>query len=308
VAVLAILAILPVFLSSYYVGLMIVMLIFGIFAMSADILVGYSGLPTLGHAAFFGVASYTAGYLTLNVLNNFWLNLAASIGLSLAVGGVFGLLALRTRGVYFMMITLALAQVLWGVAFKWTSVTRGDDGLSGIPRPDLGFITLNLADATAYYYFTLTLFILAVIAMYLVVKSPFGLALRGIRDSETRMRSLGYNIWLYQYVAFIIAGFFAALAGVLNVYYHGYVGPADLHLVTSARVLLMVILGGAGTLFGPVVGAFSIVILENFISDYTSRWMMVLGFIYVLVIILAPQGIYGPITRRVERWLSPRAP
>ncbi len=304
VFVFVLLVILPMFLSSYYVGLIILMLIFSIFAMSLNILMGYGGLPSLGHAAFFGVAAYTTGYLVLKEFHNFWLSGAGGLILSLCVGALFGILALRTRGVYFLMITLALSQVLWGIAFKWTSVTRGDDGLSGISRPDLGIIGLSLSDTNAFYYFTLIFFVVSMIAISLVVKSPFGLALKGIRDSETRMRALGYNVWLYQYAAYIIAGFFASISGILHVHYHGYVGPGDLHLITSAKVFLMVILGGAGTLIGPVVGAFTVVLLENLISDYTERWLLILGLIYVFVIIFAQQGIYYPIRRRVQQWLS----
>ncbi len=300
----SVLVILPMFLSSYYVGLMVLAVIFSIFAMSLDILVGYGGLPSLGHAAFFGVAAYTAGYLGLKGIHNVWLGGVAGMFLSLGIGALFGLLALRARGVYFLMITLALAQVLWGIAFKWTSVTRGDDGLSGIPRPDLGIIGLSLSGTTVFYYFALSFFVISVIAMSLAVKSPFGLAVKGIRDSETRMRALGYNAWLYQYVAYLISAFFASVAGILHVYYHGFVGPSDLHLATSAKVFLMVILGGAGTLVGPVVGAFTIVLLENFMSGYTEHWLLILGLIYVLVIIFAPQGIYDPIRKRMRQLLG----
>jgi branched-chain amino acid transport system permease protein len=301
----AILAILPIFLTSYYIGLVILMFIFAIFAMSLNILLGYGGLPSLGHAACFGVAAYTFGYLAVKVLCNFWVGATAGLVLSLCVAAVFGLLALRTRGVYFLMITLALSQVLWGIAFKWTSVTNGDDGLSGIPRPDLVFIPVSLSNITIFYYFTLIFFMISLIAIYVVVQSPFGLALEGIRDSETRMRSLGYNTWLYRYVAFIIAGFFAAIAGILYVCYHGFVGPGYLHLVLSAKVFLMVTLGGAGTFMGPVIGAFGIVLLENVISGYTERWLLILGIIYVLVIVFAPQGIYSPMRRRIQKWLTP---
>jgi branched-chain amino acid transport system permease protein len=303
--VFVILAILPISLPSYYIGLVILMFIFAIFAMSLNILLGYGGLPSLGHAACFGVGAYTFGCLAVKVHCNFWVGATAGLVLSLCVAAGFGLLALRTRGVYFLMITLALSQLLWGIAFKWTSVTNGDDGLSGIPRPDLLFTPVNLSDTTAFYYFTLIFFMISAAAIYVLVQSPFGLALKGIRDSETRMRALGYNTWLYQYVAFITAGFFAAIAGILNVCYHGFVGPGDLHLVTSAKVLLMVILGGTGTFWGPIIGAFGLVFMENFISGYTEHWLLVLGSIYILVILFAPHGIYSPIRRRIQTWLTP---
>ena len=304
-AVVIILGVLPNFLSSYYVGLMVLMLVFAIFAMSLDIMGGYGGMPSLGHAACFGVAAYVAGYLTLKLVNNFWLALVVGLLVAAIIAALFGLLVLRTRGVYSLMITLALCQVLWGIAFKWTAVTRGDDGLSGIPRPDLAFIPLDLSGPLAYYFFTLVIFAIAAAAMFRIVQSPFGLALKGVRDSETRMRALGYNVWLYRYTAFVIAGFFAGLAGVLSVFYHGFVGPGDLHIAMSAEVLLMVILGGAGTLIGPIIGAFGIVLLENIVSGFTARWLIALGAVYVLVILFAPHGIYKPIKRRVLGWLTP---
>jgi len=257
----------------------------------------------LGHAAGFGVGAYISGYLALKIVNNFWLGLAGGLAVSSAVAAVFGFLALRTRGINFLMITLALSQILWGIATLWRAVTGGDDGLSGIPSPNLVFIPVDLSSTQTYYYFTLAFFVIAAIAMSLVVRSPFGLALKGIRDGETRMRALGYNIWVYQYVAFMIASFFASLAGILMVYYHGFVSPSDLHILMSAKVFLMVILGGSGTLVGPVIGAVSIVILENFVSAYTTRWMLILGLIYVLVISFAPRGIYNPIKERVLGWL-----
>lgn len=301
-----VLVFLPVFLSSYYVGLMVLMLIFSIFAMSLDILLGYGGLPTLGHAAFFGVAAYTSGYLALKGVGNFWLQAASGIVLSLIVAAVFGFFVLRTRGVYFLMITLALSQLLWGISFKWTSVTHGEEGLPGIPRPDLVFIRLNTSDVAVYYYFTLVIFAAATVAMYLIVLSPYGLALKGTKDSETRMHALGYNVWLYQYVALIIAALFASIAGVLSAFYHGFVGPQDLHVATSAKVLFMVIFGGAGTLFGSIFGAFSIVLLENLVSSYTEHWLLVLGLIYVSVIIFAPRGIFLLIKEAALRWLRPQ--
>jgi branched-chain amino acid transport system permease protein len=300
---LVILSVLPLFLPSYYVGLLSLMLIYGIFAMSLDIITGYTGLPSLGHAAFLGVAAYTAGILNVKVFQNFGLELVAGLAAGAIIAVVFGLLALRGRGIYFLMITLALSLVLWGLALKWVAVTGGNDGLPGISRPDLSPIAWDLGTPGGYYYFVLIIFIVAATLMYLIIRSPFGLALLGIRESETRMSSLGYNVWRYKYIAFILAGVFAALAGILFVYYNGFVSPSELGIVTSAKVLLMVILGGPGTLFGPLLGAGVIVFLENFLSAYTERWLMALGAIYVLVTIFTPHGIYGPIKQFIKRWL-----
>ncbi|MDP2935939.1 MAG: branched-chain amino acid ABC transporter permease [Dehalococcoidia bacterium] len=303
IAGLAILAILPKVLTSYYVGLLVTVLIFGIFALSLDLLLGHCGLPSLGHAASFGTAAYVAGFLSLKIANNAPVNFAAALFAGGAVAAIFGLLALRTRGIYFLMITLALSQVLWGLAFKWKSATGGDDGMPGIPRPNLSMLGLDLTPVNSYYYFTLALFVLVCILMYILIRSPFGHSLRGIRESESRMLALGYNVWAHQYVAFIIAGLFAALAGILYVYYNNMVSPKDLHLITSAKVLLMVILGGTGTFLGPILGATLIVLLENIVSGFTERWLLILGIIYVLVIMLAPKGLLGPLRGRLRRWI-----
>ncbi|MFQ5852504.1 MAG: branched-chain amino acid ABC transporter permease [Candidatus Binatia bacterium] len=290
----------PRFVTTYYTGLLTQMLIFAILAMSLDLLLGYTGLPSLGHAAFFGTAAYTVGIFSARILDNFWLELAIGMGMVGFMAALFGLLALRAHGAYFLMITLALAQVLWGIAFGWRSMTGGDDGLPGIPRPDWG-LPWSLWDTVNFYYFVLAFFIIAAGIMYVIVRSPFGHALVGIRESESRMKVLGYNVWMYKYVAFILAGVFAGLAGALFVYYNGFVSPTELSIIISAEALLMVILGGPGTLFGPAVGAGVIVFLENIISAYTERWLLILGIIYVLVVLFAPKGVYGAIRGRLGR-------
>jgi branched-chain amino acid transport system permease protein len=297
-AALAVLIALPAVLSSYQLSLVTKMLIFGIFAMSLDLLLGYAGLPSLGHAAYFGVAAYTVGLLALRVANNFWLDFPAGLLMAAGVSALFGLFALRTRGSYFLMITLALGQVLWGIAFGWRSLTGGDDGLPSVPRPDLS-LPWALTDGVPFYYFVLIFFALAVGALALIVSSPFGRALVGVRESERRMEVLGYDVWRYKYVAFILAGFFAGLAGNLFVYFNGFVSPSYLNILFSASALLMVILGGSGTLLGPAIGAAAIVGLENFISGYVERWVLVLGVIYVLVTLFAPNGLVGLVRQRL---------
>lgn len=297
---LAVLCLLPLVLSQYYVGLVTQMMIYGIFAMSLDILLGYTGLASLGHAAYFGVSAYTVGLVSLKVTNLFVLVMGAALGTTITVSALLGLLAIRARGIYFLMITLALAQLLWGVAFQWRSLTGGDDGLPGIPRPSLG-IPISLWDTANFYYFVLVFFVLVIIVLSILVRSPFGYVLRGIRESETRMRSLGYNVWLYKYLAFVIAGTFAGVAGMLFTYYTGFVSPADLSILLSAKVMLMVILGGAGTLLGPVLGAGLIVLLENLVSAQTERWTLILGATYVSVVLFAPNGILDALKGRLRR-------
>jgi len=298
---LALLFLAPLFLPPYYLGLLILTLIYGIFAMSLDILTGYTGLPSLGHATFFGVAAYAVGILNVKVFQNFGLELSVGFLVTIAIAALFGLLTVRSRGIYFLMITLALSMVLWGLASNWGALTGGHDGLPGVSRPKLTLIAWDLGLTNNYYYFVLFFFMMAVILMHLIVRSPFGVALRGIRESETRMSVLGYNVWLYKYVSFIVTGLFAGLAGILFTYYNGFVHPSVLHIETSAKVLIMFILGGPGTLFGPLAGAAVIVFVENLISAYFERWQVFMGAIYVLIIICTPRGIYGPMRQLIRR-------
>jgi branched-chain amino acid transport system permease protein len=214
------------------------------------------------------------------------------------------------------MSTLALAQVLWGLAYGKRDWTGGDDGLPGISRPDFG--VFSLVPGSNYFLFVLAIFVVASLAMSVLVRSPFGSALQGIRESESRMRMLGYNTWLFKYLGFVIAGLFAAMAGALNAYNLQFVSVGDLSVVLSAEALLMVILGGPGTLLGPVLGAFVLVFLRHMVSsvhfgigpfDIGERWTLILGTIYILVVMFAPRGILGEIlTRLYGRRVAGRPP
>jgi branched-chain amino acid transport system permease protein len=291
-AVGVLLAAVPPFLPSYPLTLLTQALIFAIFAMSLDLLLGYTGLPSLGHAAYFGIAAYVVGIFATQQQAGFWACLVLALFAAAAAAAAFGLIAIRAAGTYFLMITLALGMVVWGLAFRWVSLTKGDNGISGVPRPSLG-LPWALSEQTPFYYFTLITFLLAVGLLSLIVRSPFGMSLRGIRESERRMRSLGYNVWLHKYLAFILAGAFAGLAGVLWAYYNGFVSPVEVQLITSVEALLMVAMGGPGTLVGPALGAGVIVFLKNFVSVYTKRWLLILGGVYICVILFTPQGILG---------------
>jgi branched-chain amino acid transport system permease protein len=284
-------------LPSFPLTLLTQALIFAIVAMSLDLLLGYTGLPSLGHAAYFGVAAYTVGILTVRYEVGFAAAVAAGVGAAAATAAVFGLLAIRAAGTYFLMITLALGMVVWGLAFSWVSLTGGDNGVAGVPRPLLpGGWDVNLP--LPFFYFTLAVAVLAWALLGLLVRSPFGLTLRGIRDSEVRMRALGYNVWLHKYLGFVISGTVAGLAGMLWAYYNGFVSPQDVQLLTSVETLLMVALGGPGTLAGPVLGAVLIVFLKNFVSVYTKRWLLILGTVYIVSILFAPRGLVGLARRR----------
>jgi branched-chain amino acid transport system permease protein len=301
--VLVLLAVCPVFLSTYYTGLVTLMMIYAMFAMSLDIIQGYTGLPSLGHAAFWGTSGYVVAILNVKLFkgSHFGPEVLAGLFSAVLVAILFGLIVLRSREVYFLMIILASSMMLWGIAFKWRSLTGGDDGLPGVSRPDLSGMGFDLGIATHYYYFVLLFFLVSAGLMYLVVRSSFGHTLQGIRESETRMRSLGYDVWLQKYIAFIVSAVFAGFAGILMVYYDGYVNPLQLHLVTSAEALIMVILGGSGTLFGPAIGAAIIILIKNMISGYTEHWMIILGALYILTVIFAPEGVYPPLRQLLQK-------
>src|SRR5262245_1828282 len=282
----------PPFLSSFLLTLLTQALIYAILAMSLDIILGYTGLASLGHAAYFGLGAYSVGILTTRYGAGFWVTLPAGILLAVAVAAIFGLVALRATGVYFLMITLALGMVVWGLAHRWVTMTQGDNGISAIPRPDLG-LPWSLAHSIPFYYFAFAGFLITFWILRVIVRSPFGQTLVGIRESESRMRTLGYHVWLHKYIGFVIAGGIGGFAGVFWAYYNGFVSPADLELATSVEILLMVALGGRGTLLGPALGAALIVGLKNLVSVYTHRWLLILGAVYIGTIVYAPEGIVG---------------
>jgi branched-chain amino acid transport system permease protein len=290
IAALVVLVALPALLREYDVALATKMLIFALFAMSLDLLLGYTGLASLGHAAYFGVAAYTVALLILRAGVSSAVAFPAALAAAAVLGALFAPLALRARGSYFLMITFALAQVVWSVAFGWRTLTNGDDGMPNVVRPNFGF---SLDDTAAFYYFTLAVVSVATLLLIGIVRSPFGRALRGIRESESRMQALGYDVWRHQYAAFVLSAFFAGIAGALYAYYNRFVGPEYLYVIQSAEALIMVILGGAGTLLGPAIGAALIVFLEDFVSTMTEHWVLVLGVIYVLVTLFAPRGLVG---------------
>ena len=290
-----ILLILPFFVSAYVQGMATKIFIFSIFALSLNLLWGVTGLASLGHAAYFGVAGYTVGILSVNLgINNFWITAPIAILAATAVAAIFAFPALRmaNTGVkaYFLLVTLALAQLLSSVAEKWRSVTGGDNGLIGIPLPDLhlGFIM----NEKYFYYMVLIVFAICGFVIYRIVKSPFGEALQGIRENETRIRTLGYNTWLYKYIIFVIGGFFAGVGGVFFAHFTGIMAPTHVGVMTSTLALLMVILGSPGIIFGPVLGAGVVLILEHVSSIYApERWPFILGSIFVLAVIFLRGGL-----------------
>jgi branched-chain amino acid transport system permease protein len=277
--------------------------------MSLDILLGYAGLPSLGHASFFGFSAYVVALLNVRMfqqggLGEFGIVLLAALCGATIIAAIFGLLVLHTRGIYFLMLTMALSMLLWGVAYKWYDVTGGSDGIRGISRPNISFTLWDITTNSGYFYFVLFFFALSSVLMQLIMSSSFGRALKGINKNELRMRSLGYNVWIYLYVAYLFSGLFAGLSGVLFAYYNYFVAPINFHLFTSAEVMLMAILGGAGTLFGPLLGAGVIIFLKDITSSYTDRWGMIMGILYILVIVFVPNGIYSAVKEFYKRNVS----
>jgi branched-chain amino acid transport system permease protein len=292
------LAALPFLLTTYYLGLATKILILAIFAISLDLLVGQTGLISLGHAAYFGLSAYAIGILTTRYGTSAWVALPASIAIAGIAAALFGAMALRARGSYFLMITLALAQLVWGGAVGWRSVTGGDDGLPNVVRPALSMLG---GGTTGFYFFVLLFAAASIAAIGLIVNSKSGQALHGVRESETRMTALGYDVWQLKYGAFVVAGLFSGLAGGLYAYHNQFVSPEFVHVARSAEVLLMVIVGGTGTLAGPVVGAAFMVLLEDITSTLTERWLLVLGAVYIAVTLLAPKGIVGSLDALRQR-------
>ena len=286
------LIVLPPFLSSYWVGLLTQMVILAILAMSLDLLLGYTGLPSLGHAGVFGVAAYAVAVLSTRYHAGFWTSVACGIVAGTLLSAAVGLIVSHVRDVYFLMITLAWGMVLWGLSYRWIPVTGGDNGISGIPRLE-AHAGLPVTGPIPFYYVTLLVFVACAILMALLVRSPFGLTLRGIRDNEARMKSLGFNTWLHCYLSYVLAGAFASVSGVVWAYYNGFVSPTYLDLTASSELFLMVTFGGPATLVGPVLGAGAIVLLKNVISAYTARWLLVLGVVYIITILAAPQGLWN---------------
>src|SRR5215468_7338030 len=294
VAALAALAIIVPNANSFIILLATRVLAFAILVMSVDLLLGYTGLPSLGQAAYLAVGAYLTAILAtkyqFGLGYDFWLVVIGGMLLGAALAAVFGLLAIRATGVYFLMITLALGQCVWGLAYRWNSLTNGDNGINLGVRPKFG---IDLSDQVTFFYLVLALFALSLLAMYVLVRSPFGRSLAGIRERELRMKILGYNTWLHKYIAFIIAGAFGGLSGVLWAHTAGIVSPENVVLTTSVDALLMDVLGGAGTLVGGAVGAFIVIGLREYISTLVPWWQYVLGGVYVLTILYLPTGLMG---------------
>ena len=296
--VLIFLVLLPSVAGEFYINLASQVLIFAVFAASINLLLGYGGLPSLGHAAYLGTAAYLSALIGLKLGLGHWIAAPAALAGTTLMACLFGLIALRASGLGFLMLTLAMSQVLWGTAYRWVSLTDGDNGLRGLTRP------FGLDGATPFYYFVLVVTALSIWLMARYVASPLGVALKGTRDQPRRMSALGHNVWLVRWITFVYAGFWGAVSGLLFVYYHKYIHPISLSLTNSAEGLLAVIAGGSGTLGGPLVGAAIVMLLKNWASAYVERWNMLLGFVFVVIVVFMPEGVVPGVRRLWRRFAS----
>jgi branched-chain amino acid transport system permease protein len=289
----------PAYTGLALVSLLTKILIFGLLAISLDLLVGFTGLWAFGHAALFGLSAYTTGILTVHYnITSFWLAAPAGILMAMVAAGIFGVIALRASAIYFLLLTLALGQLVFEIFNtsygRLGELTGGSDGLIGIPYPGLG-ISFS---TTSYYYFVLVFFIICAFILYFIINSPFGYSLQGIRENETRMRCLGYNTWLFKYLSFILAGLFAGVAGVLYVHFNGFISPEGVGFSATGALWLMLIIGGMGTLWGGIVGSAVILGLQYYSGVFTpERWPLILGACMVAVIMFYRGGIMPHLTR-----------
>ncbi|HTO66062.1 MAG TPA: branched-chain amino acid ABC transporter permease [Bradyrhizobium sp.] len=294
------LLILPFLVGDFYVNLASQVLIAAIFALSLNLLVGFGGMTSLGHASYLGVAAYASALLTTKYGFGHGTAAVVSILGTTTMAALFGLIALRASGLGFLMITLALSQVLWGLAYRMSGVTNGDNGISGLSRP--APFGISLESPASFYWFVLIVATIAFLMLAIFVSSAFGASLRGVRDQPRRMAALGFDPWLIRWITFVYAGFWGGISGLLYVYYHKYIHPTSLSTTSSAEALLSVIAGGSGTLGGPAVGAALVLLLKNYASIYIERWNMLLGLVFLFIVLLMPRGIVPALSSFAEKW------
>ena len=284
--------------SRFYTFLATEIVILALFAVSLNLLLGYTGLVSFGHAAYFGIGAYTCAILMKTHGVPFPLALAAAGAMAAAFAVVFGFFCVRSTRIYFAMLTLAFAQIVWAVCFKWNSVTGGEQGLSNVPYPDLGFLAaLPVLGSlrTADHYFLLVMLVAGAcfFVLHRIVRSPFGRILTAIRENPERAQFVGINVRAYQVAAFAIAGAFAGFAGALFGIFNRGVFPDFAYWSKSAEVLIMAILGGIGSFWGPAIGAAALTLLNHRISSLTQYWPLVLGVVLIVLLFAFPGGITG---------------
>jgi len=281
----------PFVLPDYTRTLIAEIFIFAIFAMSLDILVGYTGLMSLGHAAFFGLGAYTVAILGVLFGGNAWLGVAAGVTIAAAGAAVIGFFCVRTSGIPFLMLTLAFSQLVFSAALKWRNLTGGSDGLAIFEKPS--FLGWALSDSLAMYFMALAFFLLCYWGLRRLINAPLGHIFVGIRENEPRMLAIGYATSTYKVLSFTIAGALAGLAGGLYAIFNGFISPDAVYWTASGDILIMVMLGGAGTLTGPVIGTAIFMLMKNLVSSYSEHWMLIIGVVFISCVMFFPGGIWG---------------
>jgi len=284
-----------------YDGLAIEMVIFAIFAMGFNILLGYTGILSFGHAAFFGLAGYSMGLILIHLKVPILLGMLFGIVLSAVVAILIGLLIIRKTGIYFAMLTIAFGQMFFFIASRWKNFTGGEDGLTGIPRDVIGIpglVSIPIFEPLQFYYFVAVVFMLAAIVKYKLIRSHFGQVLKTIRENEARAQMVGYNVRRYKFLSFIISSIYASVAGTLYGLFLNYMFPQTLDWIRSGDVVIMTLVGGMGTFFGPIIGAGVIVALRVLISIYAKIgglvfWQLFMGMIFLVFVLFFPKGIWG---------------
>jgi branched-chain amino acid transport system permease protein len=296
IATLLVLAPLPWILP--YSALAVNIVILGLFSAGFNLVYGYAGILSFGHAALFGAGAYGCGIALAMFGLPWWLGLLAGVTLATGTAAVLGALALRTRGIYGAMVTLALAQCAYYVAYQWSGVTGGENGLRGINVGRIGpdILRIDLLNPTTRFYVVLLFAGAALALLSRVLDSPYGATLEAVRENERRAQACGIDVVTVRWVAFVLSGAICGLAGALQAIHLSTVGVDTLHYLTSGQVLMMTLLGGAGTFFGPFVGAAAFTLIEHVVTGYTVHWQLVAGTIFILLVLFLPRGIWGTLT------------
>jgi branched-chain amino acid transport system permease protein len=284
----------PVFVSKFWLYLITFMIIHAMYAVSFNLIMGYGGMISFGHAAFFGIGAYSVALLSVKASLPFWLVLIAAPIFGGLLALMIGFFCLRSHGLYFALLTMVFAEMLYHVVHKWYGFTGGDNGIQGIPLPSF------LETQTTYYYFVLVLVVVGIFLFWRIVNSPFGHAVMALRENEERTDFVGINTVRLRLEAFAISGLYAGLCGGLFALLTQQVSPDVMFWTKSAEPIFMGLFGGMYTFFGPIVGAIAIVFLEHFISAHTKYWAIFLGLIILPVVLFLPEGLYGTFERRIK--------
>ena len=283
--------------NRFYISLVNNMLIYGLLAMSLDVLLGYTGLLSFMHNAYLGIGAYIVGIFLIHVApSSLWLAfLVGIIGTSIIALPV-GWIQVRTGGLPFALLTLAFGMMFYTVVWKWYDLTGGDDGLMGVPHPDItigGWVLGNSGNPTAMYLFSLAIVFICFVLTWRIIHSPFGAVLEAIRENEERASFVGINVRRYKLFGWMLSCMLASVSGALFILYRGYIGPTTMYAFAGAGVLMMVLLGGMGSLWGPIIGAGIFIFMEDYISTMTEHWELFVGLVVILLVLFMPRGVAG---------------